>query len=88
MVSWVDAGNDMDKMFMLTLSSVFSFSSSHSLSEPPRDVHLEERVGADEDEPMVELVSFGGLAGIMVTATGGGLGPASSNSPCPASSRH
>jgi hypothetical protein len=78
----------MDKKFMLTLSSVFSFSSSHSLSEPPRDVHRGGGVGADEDELVLELVSFGGLAGIIVTAIGGGLGPASSKSPCPASSRH
>jgi len=75
----------VDKKFRLTLSSVFSFSSSHSLSEPPRDVH---RGGGADNEPMLELMPPGGLAGIMVTATGASFWPASSKSPCPASSLH
>jgi hypothetical protein len=84
--SRVEGGRDIDMKLILTLSSVFSFSSSHSLSEPPSDIAL----AKTDVEPETS-------AGVMVTATGAEIDvdakasnfdPPSSRFPCPASSRH
>ena len=72
----------------MTLSSVFSFSSSHSLSELPSDVHRGGSGGPGKENDDAALVLTSGLGGMTDTTTGDNLGPASSRAPFPASSLH
>ena len=93
-VSLDDAGRDIERKLTLKLSSVFSFSSSHSLSEPAKEGA---RCGVaplpalelvlDEVEDAALAVSTAGLAGMTVTV-GFICILLSTRSPCPASSLH